>query len=100
MKKPFFIPCLILITIIGVTIYACSKSDSGYGNNNNNNGSGNTVSIDNMAFSVGSLSVTAGTKVTWTNNDGTTHTVTADDASFDSGSIAPGGTYSHTFSSK
>lgn len=84
--------------IIAIAIYACSKS-SGYGNNNgNNNGTGNSVSIKNFAFSVNSLTVSAGTKVTWTNNDATTHTVTADDGSFDSGNIAPGGSFSKTFS--
>lgn len=80
----------------------CSKSnDNGYGNNNNNNnngGSGNAVSIKGFAFSVSTLNVAEGTKVTWTNNDATTHTVTADDDSFNSGDIAAGQTYSRTFS--
>ncbi len=87
---------MITITITGTVMLACSKSSSGYGGNNTS-GSGSAVSIKSMAFSITSLSVTAGTKVTWTNNDGIDHTVTADDGSFDSGNIAPGGTFNHTF---
>lgn len=62
-------------------------------------GNPNTVSVKNMAFSPASLSVTPGTTITWVNNDGVAHTVTADDGSFDSGSIAPGNSFTHTFSS-
>jgi plastocyanin len=58
------------------------------------------VTIQNMSFSPASLTVVMGTTVTWTNKDNITHTVTADDASFDSGSIAPGSSYSRTFSTK
>lgn len=98
---------MLSITLVFITsafvILACGKSgDDGYGNNNNNNnnnGSGaNNISIYNMSFGTGSLTVKAGTTVKWTNNDNMTHTVTADDSSFDSGNIAAGGTYSHTFS--
>lgn len=60
-------------------------------------GASASVSIQNFAFSPGTIQVTAGTTVTWTNNDQTTHTVTADDGSFDSGDVAPGGTFSMTF---
>lgn len=60
-------------------------------------GASAAVSIQNFAFSPGTIQVTAGTTVTWTNNDQTTHTVTADDGSFDSGDVAPGGTFSMTF---
>lgn len=52
-------------------------------------GASASVSIQNFAFSPGTIQVTAGTTVTWTNNDQTTHTVTADDGSFDSGDVAP-----------
>jgi len=57
------------------------------------------VSIKSFAFSPPSLTVAAGTTVTWTNNDSVAHTVTADNGSFDSGQIQPGATYSHTFAS-
>lgn len=58
----------------------------------------NGVTILDFAFRPSSLSVTAGTRVTWTNADVALHTVTADDGSFDSANIAKGGTYARTFS--
>jgi plastocyanin len=39
--------------------------------------SGTTVAITDFAFSPASLTVKAGTKVTWTNKDGDAHTVTS-----------------------
>ncbi|HKF38519.1 MAG TPA: cupredoxin family copper-binding protein, partial [Ktedonobacteraceae bacterium] len=59
--------------------------------------SGNSVSIANFAFSPTSLTVKVGTKVSWTNNDSVTHTVTADKGAFNSGPLAPGSTFSFTF---
>ena len=98
-SKQFLNPAsiLIVIVIIGVTIYACSKGGS-YGNNGGGS-NGNNIAIKNFAFSVSSLTVNSGTTVTWTNNDAATHTVTADDNSFDSGDIGPGKSYSKTFGS-
>ena len=58
---------------------------------------GDAVAIQNFAFGPASLSVAAGTTVTWTNNDTAPHTATADDESFDSSSIAPGATFSQAF---
>ncbi len=55
------------------------------------------VSIANFAFQPTPLTVVRSATVTWTNNDSMPHTVTADDGSFDSKSIAPGSTFSHTF---
>ena len=103
------IPKGLLVILAGSFLLSCSKggdsTTSPYGNNTNNNNtnpqpsaSGNTVSISGMSFSPGSLTVKAGTTVTWTNNDNTVHTVTADDASFSSGDMNNGSSYSHTFS--
>ncbi len=67
---------------------------------------GGTVSIQNFAFSPQTLTVKVGTKVTWMNNDSAPHTVTsASNKSvsatptglFDSGQLAPGRTFSFTF---
>jgi plastocyanin len=59
--------------------------------------SANAVAIANFAFSPTTLTVKAGTTVTWTNSDSATHTVTSDNGVFDSGSMANGKTYSFTF---
>jgi len=97
--KPALLICIFMSTIGIVGFYACSKSGGGYGSSGGM-ATGDAVSIQNFAFSVGTLNVSAGTAVTWTNNDATTHTVTADDGSFNSGNIAPGSKFSHTFSAK
>ena len=58
---------------------------------------GDAVTIQNFAFGPGTITVAAGSTVTWTNSDSTTHTVTADDGSFDSKQLAAGSTFSQTF---
>jgi plastocyanin len=58
---------------------------------------GDQVNIDNFAFAPATLTVTAGTTVTWTNHDEEPHTVAANDGSFHSPGMGTGATYSHTF---
>lgn len=55
------------------------------------------VEIADFAFSPDTLTVAAGSTVTWTNADGTTHTATADDGAFDSDRLAEGDSYEETF---
>ena len=62
------------------------------------------VSIVDFGFSPASVTVTAGSTVTWTNTGAAIHSVTSDTGAFDSsptcpsGScLDPGATYSHTF---
>ena len=64
------------------------------------------VKIQNFAFSPATITIKAGTTVTWTNLDTTVHTVTSGDGSFESksmyppnGDIPPQTSYSFTFSS-
>lgn len=56
-----------------------------------------TTTIMNFAFHPMTLTVRAGTTVTWTNQDSSTHTVTAVAGGFDSGNMPQGMTFSHTF---
>jgi plastocyanin len=56
-----------------------------------------TVTIDNFDFSPMTLTVAAGTTVTWTNNDDIPHTVRAVDGSFHSKAMDTADSYSFTF---
>lgn len=55
------------------------------------------ISINDFKFSPATLTVTAGTTVSWRNDQGVTHTVTADDGSFDSGDVVQGAEFSQVF---
>jgi plastocyanin len=57
----------------------------------------NSVTIMDFAFSLVTLMVKTGAKVTWINNDTITQTVTADQGAFDSGNLSPGNSFSFTF---
>ncbi len=59
--------------------------------------SGSAVEIRDFSFQPGTLTVAAGTTVTWTNDGSVPHTVTSNERTFDSGDIAPGGSFSYTF---
>lgn len=59
--------------------------------------SSNEVVISNYSFQPETLTVPAGTTVTWTNSDTPTHTVTSDDGTFNSGDIVSSGQFSHIF---
>lgn len=60
--------------------------------------SGNQVAIDGFAFAPATLTVRAGTAVTWINRDEEPHTVAATDGSFHSPGMATGASFTHTFS--
>jgi plastocyanin len=59
---------------------------------------GGQVTIQSFSFGPQTLTVSAGTTVTWTNDDSVTHTVTAADGSFNSGNLKPGDQFTYTFS--
>ncbi len=59
-----------------------------------------TVIIKGFAFSPSTLTVKAGTTVTWTNQDSVPHSVVADTGApvtFASGTVSSGGSYTFTF---
>jgi plastocyanin len=58
---------------------------------------GAAVSIVDFAFEPAAVEIPVGATVTWTNNGAAPHTATASDGTFDSGQLAPGATFSHTF---
>lgn len=56
------------------------------------------VRIDNFTFNPATITVPAGTTITWTNRDDMPHTVVAQDKSFRSKALDTDQTFSHTFS--
>jgi len=57
------------------------------------------TNLTTTAYAPSPIAVTAGDTVTWTNTDTTDHTATSDDNTWNSGSIAPGASFSRTFTS-
>ena len=60
-------------------------------------GSATKINISGFKFDPATVTVKAGTTVTWTNQDSANHTVTADDGSWASENLANGATFSFTF---
>lgn len=58
---------------------------------------GDSVCIFNLAYEPETLTVAAGTTVTWTNDDNLPHTATSADGEFDTNTIAAGATAEVTF---
>jgi plastocyanin len=93
----------LLIAILLIS-NSCNKSSYNYATGMSNNPYGtasvpgkNEVFIQGMSFTPATITVTAGTTITWTNKDGYAHTVTSDSKIFDSGNLASGSTFSYTF---
>jgi plastocyanin len=84
--------------ILGISILIAIFSISNSCNKSSDMPGTNEVFIQGMAFSPSTITITAGTTVTWTNKDGVAHTVTSTTGLFDSGSISTNETYSHLFS--
>ena len=81
---------IIILAVITIFSESCSKSSSGPG--------ANEVFIQGMAFGPATITVSAGTTITWTNKDAVGHTVTSTTGLFDSGLINANASYSHMFS--
>ncbi len=86
----------------------CGNNSSNYSNTMSPTpaAGGSSVSIVACATNKGSgayspnpITISRGGSVTWMNNDSITHTSTSDNGTWSSGNIAPGGSYTATFSS-
>lgn len=93
----------ILLVAIMMISFSCSDSedDNPTGSNNNPGGSNlpgaNEVFIRSMAFDPSTITVAAGTTITWTNKDAVAHTVTSNTNLFNSGNLGTGKTFTFTF---
>ncbi len=56
-----------------------------------------SIAMEDDRFDPKTITIAAGTTVTWTNTGGDWHSVAAFDGSFESDQIAPGDSYSYTF---
>lgn len=92
---------IFLTVIMGVT-GSCSESGDPMDDNGGNGGGGDTpganeVWIKGSAFGPSSITISAGTTITWTNKDAVAHTVTSDNGLFDSGNMTVNSTFSRQF---
>lgn len=89
---------LLTVVVIAANVLAiagCGSDDTG----NGEAADPDSVVMKDIQFVPDTITVTAGSKVTWTNEDPVDHTVTADDGSFDSGNLGEGESFSYTFDS-
>jgi plastocyanin len=90
-----------LIAVLAIS-NSCTK-DTSYSTNDTSGGTKgagpgiNEIWIQGMAFTPATITVTAGTTITWTNKDAVSHTVTGTTGLFDSGSVGNGEAYSFKF---
>jgi plastocyanin len=107
-RRPIIVAVAAAVAVL--VLAACgSSASSGAGSTPSatsaGGGSAAAVAIQNFAFTPQTLTVKAGTTVTWTNNDSAPHTVTSADGistsasttSLFNGSVNAGATFSYTF---
>ncbi len=99
MKKYFLFGVIAALAaaVVGCSGYGSPSSKTTTAASTSQASGGSSVTIQGFAFSPATLTVSVGTKVTWTNKDGTTHTVTSDSGVFNSGNVANGASYTYTF---
>jgi hypothetical protein len=91
---------LLILSFVGL---GCNKpASNSYGYSPTGPGSStpppNTVLMVGMVFTPATITVSAGTTITWKNNDGIAHTSTSDSGVWDTGNMAAGASTTTTFS--
>lgn len=104
MKKTIII--IVALAVVGFGIYYIVSKPTPVvpvSNNLTASTTENIISIKNFSFNPSTLTVKAGTKVTWINNDNVSHTVTSDTMDpgnfLNSGILSPGQSFSFIFTS-
>lgn len=92
-KLSFFFIVALLTVSIAVT--GCTQSTSTPTQPTAPVTAGNSVTIKDFTFSPQTLTVKAGTTVTWTNDDSAPHTISS--ATFESSQLLPGQSFQYTF---
>jgi plastocyanin len=101
------------VSLVGLAVAACSRSSAGTrehmsgmnmpsmpaANQNTQARKPNQIVIQDFSFAPATLTVKAGTKVTWINRDSDPHTVDENDKRFKSGAMDTDAEYSFTFNS-
>jgi plastocyanin len=95
MKKTKWIVSAALTVLAALAIVAWTQPGSGA--KAADQSAAAAVKIDNFSFGPTSLTVAAGTTVTWTNNDDVPHTVVSDDKAFKSKALDTDDKFSYTF---
>jgi amicyanin len=86
-----------LTTAVAVSAAMLVLSPLTRGANSQDQAAASEVKIDNFSFSTPSLTVQAGTEVTWVNHDDIPHNVTSDDGMFRSKALDTDDKYSFKF---
>jgi len=90
-----------ILLLLGFSISACSSNSSP--TNPTTTGTPVSMTVGSStkttdAYSPNPITVARGGAITWTNNDTTAHTSTSDNGTWNSGSLAPGQSFTFTFS--
>jgi plastocyanin len=93
LKKIWQLLCLTVVALFGCAFAQPTTGTSGQDQTTSNA----TVQISLASYQPSSLTVPAGTTVTWINRDVVRHTVTSDEGLFDSGRLGSGESFSYTF---
>jgi plastocyanin len=80
----------IIMMLFTVLLISCAKDNQGP----------DEVFMEGSKYNPATITVTAGTTVTWTNKDDVTHSVTSDTGLFESGDLSKGDSFKYTFSAQ
>jgi plastocyanin len=92
-RRFLFSVTAVLLGLLAISVLALAQDKAEPGEKQG----GNQVSIDNFSFTPQTLTIPAGTKVTWVNHDDIGHTVTSTSQKFKSKTLDTNESFSYTF---